>query len=121
MPTYLFSYRTPNRPLDEVLAELDEAGRAARIAAWNTWFDSMGESVLKRGNPVVDARALGNCGPGTRVGGYTFITADDLDAAVALAEGCPGVEWGGGVEVGVIREVTAAESIDSQQGQPLAQ
>jgi hypothetical protein len=34
------------------------------------------------------------------LGGYTLITADSLDAAVALAEGHPLITRGGGVEVG---------------------
>jgi hypothetical protein len=32
--------------------------------------------------------------------GYTLVTADDLDAAVALARGCPFLQHDGGVEVG---------------------
>jgi hypothetical protein len=30
------------------------------------------------------------------------INADDLDAAVIVAKGCPGLQHGGGVEVGAI-------------------
>ena len=31
--------------------------------------------------------------------GYTIVTADDLDAAVAMAKGCPILSSGGSVEV----------------------
>jgi hypothetical protein len=34
------------------------------------------------------------------LGGYTLVTADDLEAAVALAKGHPLLRQGGGVEVG---------------------
>jgi hypothetical protein len=39
---------------------------------------------------------------GTRIGGYLAVTADDLDAALAVAKGCPSVGLGGGIEVGRI-------------------
>src|ERR1700726_4463784 len=95
MSTFLFSYRMPKnyRP-----------GSADTMAAWNAWFDSMGANLVDRGNPVFESSALGNCGADTRLGGYSLITADDLEAAVALAKGCPGLQDAGGVEVGVITE-----------------
>jgi hypothetical protein len=105
MSRFLFTYRTPNRPLAEVLAELDEAARADRIAAWNGWFEDMADRVVERGKPVADARAIGNCGEGTRIGGYSIVTAKDLQEAVEVAKGCPGLEWGGGVEVGEFMEL----------------
>ena len=95
MSTFLFSYRMPKdyRP-----------GSAGTVAAWNAWFDSMGANLVDRGNPVLGSSALGNCGADTRLGGYSLITADDLEAAVALAKGCPALQDTGGVEVGVITE-----------------
>jgi hypothetical protein len=111
MATFLFTYRVPRRPLSETLAELDEAGRTARMAAWNAWFDTMAESVIERGNPVNDARTVGTAGTGdaeTRIGGYSVVRAADMDAAVALAQGCPAIQWGGGVEVGEFIELPAA-------------
>jgi hypothetical protein len=71
-----------------------------RIAAWNGWFEDMADRVVERGKPVADARAIGNCGEGTRIGGYSIVTAKDLQEAVEVAKGCPGLGWGGGVEVG---------------------
>ena len=108
MATFLFSYRVPRKPLSETLAELDEAGRTARIAAWNAWFESMGASVIERGNPVNDARTVGTADPDMRIGGYSVVSAADMDAALALARGCPGLEWGGGVEVGEFIELPVA-------------
>jgi hypothetical protein len=96
MTTYLFAYRMPN--------DYAPGGTDAR-AAWSAWFDGLGADVVTRGNPVFEATALGNCGPDTHVGGYSLITADDLDAAVAMAKDCPALE-GGGVEVGPITPLT---------------
>ena len=80
-------------------------GRLAAIAAWSAWFESMGANVAERGNPVYDSGALGNCGAGTRPAGYSLVTGDDLDAAMALARDCPVLDEGGGVEVGEIAVV----------------
>jgi len=92
MPTFLFSYRMPK---DYVL------GRPESVAAWTGWFEDLGASVTDRGNPIFQSATVGNCGADTRLGGYSLITADDLDAALALAKGCPAL----GVEVGLITEL----------------
>jgi hypothetical protein len=117
MSTFLFTYRAPNRPLPDALANLDEAGRTARITAWNGWFETMGASVVDRGQPVADARTLGNCGADTRIGGYSIVEAEDFEAAVALAKGCPGLVWGGGVEVGEFMDLPALASSEGSLGE----
>ncbi len=93
MTTFLFSYRMPRdyRP-----------GRPEALAAWAAFFEGIGDDVLDQGNPVFESASLGNCGADTALGGYSLVEARDLDAALALAEACPGVAEGGGVEVGVI-------------------
>jgi hypothetical protein len=90
MAKFLFAYRT-----NQSTPPSDDA-----VAAWGNWLESLGANLADRGNPVFDRRALGNCGSETALGGYSLITADDLDAALALAEGCPGLQRDGGVEVG---------------------
>jgi hypothetical protein len=97
MTTFLFSYRAPK----------GYAPGSDAVAAWTTWFEEMGNSVSDRGNPVFESAGLGNCGADTNLGGYSLITAEDLDTALALAKGCPVLREGaGGVEVGVITEVS---------------
>jgi hypothetical protein len=93
MPTFVFTYRMPT----------DYApGGPDTMATWAAWFDSMGESLSDRGNPVFESTELGNCREGTRLGGYSFVNAEDLESAVALAKGSPALQAGGGVEVSVI-------------------
>ncbi len=74
------------------------------VAAWNAWFDSMGASVVERGNPIFESRTVGTCGTDTPLGGYSLISAGDFEAAVALAGACPFVPLGGGVEVGQLAD-----------------
>jgi hypothetical protein len=96
MATFVFAYRVP---ADFV------PGRPETVAAWTAWFDGMGASLADVGKPVLKSAALGECGAGTRLGGYSLITAGDLDAALVTAKGCPAIQHGGGIEVGVLGEI----------------
>ena len=83
----------------------DEAEQAKAMAAWGEWFTSLGAAVVDGGAPVGAATTLAadgatSAGGGANpVSGYSVITASDLDAAVALAKGCPILQAGGSIEV----------------------
>jgi hypothetical protein len=74
-------------------------------SAWMGWFGKMGNSLVDIGDQVVQSSALGATGEGTRLAGYSVITADDFEAALAIASGCPALVAGGGVEIGGLMEV----------------
>jgi hypothetical protein len=94
MATFLLSYRSANSYTP---------GQPEGIAAWQAFFGGLGERVVDIGNPIFARTTLGNCDADTTVlGGYSFIGADDLAAAVELAKGCPALANAGGVEVGEI-------------------
>jgi hypothetical protein len=70
-------------------------------AAWMAWFGELGSSIVDMGSQVGGTSSLGNAPTtGGVVTGYTIVQAADLDAAVLLAKGCPGLDHGGAVEVG---------------------
>jgi hypothetical protein len=94
MTTFLLSYRMPRDYTP---------GSAGAASAWAAWFESLGSSLASKGNPTFESAALGECGASTKLGGFSLITADDLESAIALAKGCPAVISGaGGVEVGLM-------------------
>ena len=96
MATYVFSYRNPKGyvPTPETRA------------LWLDWFEGMGDALVDIGKPVAGRGNLGNCdSDGTELGGYSLISAPDLDAALAMAKGCPHLDREGGVEVGELVEV----------------
>ena len=78
----------------------------AVMAAWNSWFGELGDSLKDGGNPFTPAaKSIGpdgsvsdGSGDGT-ASGYSIIKADSLDAAVALAKGCPVLHGGASVQV----------------------
>lgn len=78
-------------------------------ATWMAWFDGMGDQLAELGKPTVSSTALGNCGPGTELGGYSLINAADLESALAVAKGCPQLDHDGGVEVAELTDVAPVE------------
>jgi hypothetical protein len=93
MPTYLFAYRTPK----DFAPSTDQAG------AWMSWFGELGPDVVADiGNPTFTRESVGAPAGETDLGGYSLLTADSLTDALAIAQGCPAVAAGGGVEVGEI-------------------
>jgi hypothetical protein len=67
------------------------------------WFGRLGPAITDFGNRVGTSRTLParqGDDPGGRVlTGYIVINANDLDAAVELASGCPGLAHEVSVEV----------------------
>ena len=95
MAKFLFSYRAP----------ADYApGRPDARSAWAAWFQGMGSQLADVGQPVREARQIGDCGSGQRLAGYTVVTADSLEEALALAYRCPGLHRGFGIEVGALAD-----------------
>ena len=92
MPRFLFSYRVP----------MEYQPGAETGKDWQAWFDRLGASHIDPGHAVLATRTLGNLGDGTRLGGYSMVTAEDMEEAAALAEGCPALRLGGGVEIGAV-------------------
>jgi hypothetical protein len=96
MPQYVFSYRNPEG--------YDALARPEDLAAWGSFLnDVIAPNVVDPGWPVFEpATVLGEAGSSTQLGGYSIVTADDVDTAVAMAKQCPTLSFGGGVEVGVL-------------------
>jgi hypothetical protein len=99
MADYLLLYsggRMPESP--------DE--QAAVMKAWNDWMEGLGKGLKDGGNPFTPAAksiaADGSVsdGPvGSPASGYSIISADSLDAAVAAAKGCPVLQGGAQISV----------------------
>lgn len=102
MPKFVFAYHGGSMP------DTPEEG-AAVMAKWTAWFEAMGSAVVDGGNPVgmsktVSVGGISNDGGANPLSGYSLINADTIEAACAIAKGCPIIEGGGSVEV--------AEAID---------
>ncbi|MGV9662986.1 YciI family protein [Nocardia niigatensis] len=91
MSTYILTFR--NDPARTPTPEQEKL--------WADWFAELGERVTDFGNRVGRAVMVGDdpAAP-DQLSGYVAVEADDLDSAVKLASGCPGLTYGGRVEVG---------------------
>ena len=99
MTNFVFSYRVPS----------DYKPGAETAAEWRAWFGGMGSALADIGHAVTDYAALGEVGDnGSRMVGYSVVSAQDIDAALALAKDCPALRVGGGVEVGPVMVVAAS-------------
>ena len=96
MPRFLFSYRVPKdyRP-----------GRETG-QAWEAWFESLGSSRSDTGYAVAATRTLGNLDAQTRLGGSSVVTAENIEAAAAMAGGSPALQLGGRVGTGAIPQIS---------------
>ena len=78
-------------------AATDRQPDADQETAWTKWFEQIGGSVAAWGHRVGQVRGLGTAkGSSGALAGYLVIEADDFSAAVSIAEGCPGLRYGGG-------------------------
>jgi hypothetical protein len=99
MTKYVFSYRVPS----------EYTPGAETAAEWQAWFGGMGSALVDIGNAATDYASLGEVGGSdSRMVGYSVVSAEDIDAALALAKDCPALRVGGGVEVGPVMEAAGS-------------
>lgn len=83
-----------------------EAEQAAVMDAWMAWFGGLGAAVVDPGNPfgpvakqIAGDGSVSDAPAGPPATGYSILSADSLDAAVGMAQGCPHLQSGGQVAV----------------------
>ncbi len=85
----------------------NEAEQKAIMNDWNAWFTRLGGAVVDQGNPFTpmvksiasDGRVSDGPDGMMMASGYSIIKADSLDAAVAMARGCPVLKGGAKISV----------------------
>ena len=97
MPKFVFAYHGGAKPESE-----EDVAKV--MGAWKAWMGGMSDAIVDMGNPVglsktVSSSGVADNGGSNPLGGYTLVKADDIDKAVALAQGCPILDSGGSVEV----------------------
>jgi hypothetical protein len=109
MPVYLLAYHGSSIPKTE-------AENAELMTAWLDWMDSLGVALEANNNPVTATRtihpggAVSDDGGANPVVGLSFITADNIDAAIQMAKTCPHLNAGGSVEVAQLSKVNRDRS-----------
>jgi hypothetical protein len=98
MANYVFAYSGGKG------VSADETERKEQYAQWGRWFEELGPAVVDGGAAMGKAKTVGPDGSISEGGshaltGYSIVSADNLDAAVELANGCPVIGIGGAVDV----------------------
>ena len=96
MANYLLVFHGGGMP------ETPEEG-AKVMQAWTAWFSELGDSLVDGGNPASATKTIAADGSvsddPSGPSGYSILKADSLDAAVALAKGCPVLQGGASIQV----------------------
>jgi len=97
MSDFVFLYRGGTGPQSE------EEGRKV-FAAWTAWFERIGPSVKDPGNPFTTAgKRLDPDGAVSEEtdgpSGYSIVTADSMDDALAFAKDCPALDAGSTITI----------------------
>jgi len=87
MTNFMLAYHGGKMP------ESPEEG-ARLVARWQAWIDGLGDANVDPGNPVgkswtVSAGGVENNGGANPLSGYSVVNADNVEAAIELAKGCP--------------------------------
>ncbi len=103
MANFIFAYHGGKMP------ESPEEGQRV-MAAWNAWYEGMGDKVTYPGGPVGKSNTVTNKdivanGGSNPLSGFTVVSAADQAAANKIAQGCPILNDGGTVEVVEILEM----------------
>lgn len=115
MPKYLFIQRSAPRKPQQSQQPPSPAQMQEMYAAFNAWKDKFKNNIvdmggkLKAGGKVVSSDGAID-GPFVEskeiIGGYMLVSAESIELAIEVAQGCPGViSPGSSVEIREIQEM----------------
>ena len=95
MSRFLVLYRSAVSAAEQ-MATADPDSGAESMKAWMEWSERAGESIVDLGSPT---QTVAGGEPGSFIGGYSVLQADDLDGVQRALDGHPHVMWGGTIEI----------------------
>ena len=101
MAKFVLLYRAPVSFIEGMGNATPEQQQQA-MAPWMAWFERCGAQLVDMGGPLANARwfdANGERASDTDIVGYSLIEADSAEAARALVDGHPHVQWMDGCSV----------------------
>ncbi len=103
MSNYIIAYHGGKKP------ESPEAG-AKIMAKWKAWVGGLGDAAVNPGTPVGKSKIVSSAGVSDDGGpnpmlGFSIVKADNMDAALEMANACPFLDIGGTLEVAEVKEM----------------
>jgi hypothetical protein len=102
MSKYLFIYHAPTTPEENTPSDPSEMEQV--MGAWMEWAGRVGDGLVDFGTPLAGGVSVtpdGTSASTREVVGYTILEAQDMDAALALAQGHPHLNMPGGCSIEV--------------------
>ncbi len=98
MAKFVFIYHGGDHPESE-------AEGTEMMQQWNDWLADLGDAAIDPGNPmgmsktVMSDGSVVDNGGSNPASGYSLFAAEDMDAALKIAQSCPFLEMNGTIEV----------------------
>lgn len=96
MKRYIVTYLAPPQAAMEAMMNATPEQKAEGMKPWMAWMESCGSALIDGGAPLMAGGHLtpgGWQGPNSSVTGYSILEAENMDAAKALVEGHPHLQW----------------------------
>ncbi len=103
MGKFIVLYRSPVSFMEGMNDATPEQQREA-MAPWMAWFERCGDQLVDMGGPLANAQtftAVGSAPGAGDIAGYSVLEAESPEAAYALIEGHPHLQWRDGCSVEV--------------------
>lgn len=105
MKKFVVIYHAPASAAMEQMGKMANASpeeQQKAMAPWMEWFERAGSAVVDPGSPLWGGQKLSKAGssPSDKdVTAYSILQAEDMEAAKALLQGHPQLEWIDGAEI----------------------
>ena len=103
MSKFFVIYHAPASMMEQA-AKMSAEERKKGMESWMEWAARCGSSLVDMGTPLMGGQKLSKSGSSPsdkQVVGYSILEAEGMDAAKALLEGHPHLEWTAGCEIEV--------------------
>lgn len=103
MPEYVLAYHGGSRPSTQ-----EEGAKFQQ--KWMAWIKSIGDAAVNPAIPLGMSKTVGadgvtDDGGSNPLSGLTIVKADNMDAAIEMAKGCPHLDIGGTLEVAEVMKM----------------
>lgn len=95
MPQYLVLYRSTVSAAEQ-MANADPDSGAESMRAWMEWANRAGNALVELGAPT---QTVAGGEPGSFIGGYSIMQAEDLPSLQLALADHPHLSWGGTIEI----------------------
>lgn len=102
MKRYIVTYLAPPMAAMEAMKNATPEQKEEGMKPWMAWMESCGSALIDGGAPLMAAGKLTPSGwqnPNSNVTGYSILEAENLEAAKALIQDHPHLQWIDGCEL----------------------